>query len=156
MATLYQLTDDLQIIQNMIEEGVEGLEDTLESIELALEDKLEGYAMVIRNVESDVDGLDKEIKRLQERKQMLKNGIERMKNNMQYSLASTGLRKVQTPKFTVILRKSTAVHIDDESRIPEEFFKVTKIISRAELTKRLKEEEIEGARLVENESLQIK
>jgi len=156
MATLYQLTDDLQIIQNMIEEGAEGLEDTLESIELALEDKLEGYAMVIKNVESDVEGLKAEIKRLSERKTTLENGIKRMKENMQFALEISGNKSVKTPRFTIGLRKSTAVQIEDEEVIPEEFVKVTKTISRSELAERLKEQEVPGAKLVENQSLQIR
>lgn len=158
MATIFELSADLRLIQNMIEDGAENLDDTLESIEMALEDKVEGYSMVIRNIESDVDGLDKEIKRLTERKQSLKNGIDRMKDSLQYALASTGKRKVQTEKFTVSLRKSTSVQIVDESKIPEEFFKVKveKTISKKELAQRLKESEIDGAVLVENESLQIK
>ena len=158
MATIFELTEYFRTIQNLIEEGAENLEDTLESIEMAIEDKVEGYSMVIRNIESDVDGLDKEIKRLTERKKMLENGIDRMKKNLQFALAATGKRKVQTEKFTVSLRKSTSVRIVDESKIPEEFFKVKteRTISKKELAQRLKEQEIDGAELVENESLQIR
>lgn len=158
MGTLYELTDNLRMIQQLIEDGAEGLDDTLESVEMALEEKVEGYSMVIRNIESDVDGIDKEIKRLTERKQVLKNGIDRMKNNLQFALASTGKKKVQTEKFTVSLRKSTSVQIVDESKIPEEFFKVKveKTVNKKELAQQLKESKIEGARLVENESLQIR
>lgn len=158
MGTLYELTDNLRMIQQLIEDGAEGLDDTLESVEMALEEKVEGYSMVIRNIESDVDGIDKEIKRLTERKQVLKNGIDRMKNNLQFALTSTGKKKVQTEKFTVSLRKSTSVQIVDESKIPEEFFKVKveKTVNKKDLAQQLKETEIEGARLVENESLQIR
>ena len=49
---LYELTGAYLQIQNMIEEGAEGLEDTLESIQDALEDKADGYGRVIRNLEA--------------------------------------------------------------------------------------------------------
>lgn len=161
MATLYQLTGDLLTLQQMIEDGAEGLEDTLESIQLSVEEKLEGYAMVIKNIESDVEGLKAEEKRLAERRKRMEREIERMKQSMATSLDTVepdkkGVKRLKTEKFTFSFRKSTSVQIVDESKIPEEFFKVERTISRSELTAKLKEQEVPGAELVEKQSLQIK
>lgn len=160
MATLYQLTGDLLTLQQMIEDGTEGLEDTLESIQLSVEEKLEGYAMVIKNIESDVDGLKAEEKRLSERRKRMEREIQRMKDSMAQALETIepdkkGAKRLKTEKFTFSFRKSTSVQIVDETKIPEEFFKVERTISRSELTARLKEHEIPGAELVEKQSLQI-
>lgn len=161
MATLYQLTGDLLTLQQMIEDGTEGLQDTLESIQLSVEEKLEGYAMVIKNIESDVDGLKAEEKRLADRRKRMENEIQRMKDSMAQALETIepdkkGTKRLKTEKFTFSFRKSTSVQIVDETKIPEEFFKVERTISRSELTARLKEHEIPGAELVEKQSLQIK
>jgi len=161
MATLYQLTGDLLTLQQMIEDGTEGLQDTLESIQLSVEEKLEGYAMVIKNIESDVDGLKAEEKRLADRRKRMENEIQRMKDSMAQALETIepdkkGAKRLKTEKFTFSFRKSTSVQIVDETKIPEEFFKVERTISRSELTARLKEHEIPGAELVEKQSLQIK
>ena len=48
---LYELSSAYQQIQTMIEDGQEGLADTLESLNDAIEDKAVGYAKVIKNVE---------------------------------------------------------------------------------------------------------
>lgn len=161
MATLYQLTGDLLTLQQMIEDGVEGLEDTLESIQLSVEEKLEGYAMVIKNIESDIEGLKAEEKRLSDRRKQMEREVERMKQAIAKTLDTVepdkkGSKRLKTEKFTFSFRKSTSVQIVDESKIPEEFFKVERTISRSELTARLKEIEIPGAELVEKQSLQIK
>lgn len=159
MATLYELKNDLQAIQNLIELGdytEEQLADTIDSINLAVEDKLEGYAMVVRNIESDIDGLKAEEKRLADRRKSLENGVKRMKEAMHDALVLTGEKKVKTPRFTISLRKSSAVEVVDESLIPEEFVKVTKSINKSDLAKKLKEAEVPGAKLVENQSLQIR
>lgn len=157
MATLYELQGALLQIQRMIEDGVDGLDDTLESIELAVAEKLEGYAMVIKNVESDIEGLKAEEKRLTERRKAMENSVVRMKKAMADTLLTVEGNRVKTEKFTFSFRKSTSVQIENDAAIPPQFIKVEKTISRAELAKALKAgEQIEGASLVENQSLSIR
>ena len=159
MATLYELNKMFQNIQFLIESGEyeeEELKFAIDSVNGEIDEKLEGYAMVVKNLESDIEGLKAEERRLADRRKSLENGVKRMKEAMQDTLLMTGERKLKTPKFTISLRKSTSVQIENEDLIPQEFFKVTKTISKSELTKRLKEQEVPGARLVENQSLQIR
>lgn len=156
MATLYELNGALLQLQRMIEDGAEGLDDTLESIELAVGEKLEGYAMVIKNIESDIEGLKAEEKRLAERRKTMENSVTRMKQSMADALLTVEGNRLKTDKFTFSFRKSTSVQIEDENLIPAEFVKVTKTISRSELAKRLKDEDVPGASLIENQSLSIR
>lgn len=159
MATLYELNDMYRNIQFLIESGEyteEELKFALDSVNGEIAEKLEGYAMVVKNLESDIAGLKAEEKRLADRRKSLENGVERMKEAMQDTLLLTGEKRVKTSKFTISLRKSTSVEVENEDLIPEEFVKITKTISKSELAKRLKEAEVPGARLVENQSLQIR
>ncbi|MFJ7888428.1 siphovirus Gp157 family protein [Lysinibacillus xylanilyticus] len=156
MASLYQLNNAYAQLQQMIEDGQDGLEDTLASITDAVEEKLEAYAMVIKNIESDVEGIKSEEKRLAERRKVMEKGIERMKKAIAETLGNSGQDKVKTEKFTFGWRKSSAVHITDEALIPKEYLKVTTTISRQELADRLKNEAIPGAELIENRSLSIR
>src|SRR5690606_32690570 len=68
---LYELTGAYLQIQNMIEEGAEGLEDTLESLNDAIEDKAEGYGKIIRNLEAQANALREEEKRLADRRRSI-------------------------------------------------------------------------------------
>lgn len=157
MATLYELQGDLLAIQRMIEDGAEGLEDTLESIELAVADKLEGYAMVIKNIESDITGIKAEEKRLADRRKGMESSVERMKAAVQDALLTVEGNRLKTDKFTFSFRKSTAVQIEDETLIPPQFIKTETKVVKSDLAKMLKEgAQIPGASLVENQSLQIK
>lgn len=64
---------------------------------------------------------------------------------------------MKTEKFTFSFRKSTSVQIENDATIPPQFIKVEKTISRSELAKALKAgEQIEGAQLIENQSLSIR
>lgn len=157
MASLYQLNNAYAQIQQMIEDGQEGLEDTLASITDAVEEKLEAYAMVIKNIESDVEGIKSEEKRLAERRKIMENGITRMKQAIAETLQGSGQDKVKTEKFTFSFRKSSKVEVSDIDSLPEKFVKIERTVSRSELTQALKSgEQIEGAQLVENQSLQIR
>lgn len=162
MATLYEHLEQYKLLKTFIEDNdAEGFELALSQMEGSISEKLEGYAMVIKEIESDVNGLDSEIKRLQARKKAYENNIARMKEAMTLALDTVepdknGNKRLKTEKFTFSFRKSTSVQIVDETKIPEEFFKVERTISRSELTARLKEQEIPGAELVEKQSLQIR
>ncbi|MEK4173340.1 siphovirus Gp157 family protein [Lysinibacillus sp. FSL L8-0312] len=160
MASIYDLTDDFLAIQQLIESGAEGLEDTLESLDLALEDKLEGYASIMKNVESDVNGIDAEIKRLQDRKKVLENGITRMKKAIEFSMLATEKREVSTPKFKFWIQGNKAsVYILDESVIPKKYIKTERVskIDKDAIAELLKAgKKVKGAELRQTESLRMK
>jgi len=80
--TLYELTGDYLSLLEMADDpetDPQAFADTLEGIDGALEDKAEGYAKVIKQLDSDVAGLKAEIERLQARKQAITNSQDRMK-----------------------------------------------------------------------------
>lgn len=160
MATLYKLQESYAQIQQMIEEGTKGLEDTLQSIEGALEEKLESYAMVIKNIESDVEGLKSEEKRLSERRKSLENGIKRMKLNMHDAMLSTGERKIKGDKFTFTIQKNPpSLKVVDESLIPLAYVQVKEVrtVDKNEITDQLKlGVEIAGVEMFQGESIRIR
>lgn len=159
MATLYELSGDYLQVQRMIEDGFEGLEDTLESLQGPLHEKLEAYGMVIRNIESDVEGLKAEEKRLAERRKVMENGIKRMKLSMHDAMSSTGERKIKGEKFTFTIQKNPpSLKLVDESLIPKEFLvEVAPSIDKKAIMERLKaNEEIPGAQISQGESLRIR
>ncbi|MGE7545037.1 siphovirus Gp157 family protein [Sporosarcina newyorkensis] len=159
MATLYELQGSYAHIQQMIEDGVEGLEDTLESIEDGLENKLESYAMVIRNIESDVEGLKAEEKRLADRRKTMENGIKRMKLSMHNAMSSTGEKKIKGEKFTFTIQKNPpSLKLVDESIIPKDFLiPVAPSIDKKAIMALIKAgEEVPGAQIQQGESLRIR
>lgn len=159
MAKLYELTSDFQQIQSLIEEGQEGLEDTLESINLAIDDKLENIGKVIKNIEGEVAAFKAEEKRLAERRKTLENEIKNLKLYAEQQLKEMGERKVKAGTFTFSIQKNPAsVRVEDERMIPKSFFvEVAPKLDKSTIKKMLKDgEKIPGVELVQGESLRIR
>lgn len=161
MATLYALTGDLLQIQQMIEDGMD-LGDTLESVELEVADKLEGYAMVIKNIQSDIDGLKAEEKRLSERRRSLENSVKRMKEAMSSTLElveedDKGKKRVKTDKFSFYFIERASAVVEDVNELPINFVKTEIKADSKALTEYLKSgNEVKGATLKVNKSLSIR
>ena len=69
MNSLYHLTTDYQQLLNLLYDGEvdqQTVMDTLDALEDAIEDKADGYAVIIKTIDADVDAIEAEIKRLQE------------------------------------------------------------------------------------------
>ncbi|AIM25773.1 putative phage protein [Melissococcus plutonius] len=156
MATLYELTDKFKQVEELLAEDEYNptIVDTLESLDLALADKAEGYARIIKNQEADSKELADEIKRLQQRKQAIDSSITRLKQSLQYSMQKTGKTKFKTPLFSFGVQKNTPkVEITDESLIPVEFIKTKTEIDK----KAIKEAgDVPGTEIVQTESLRIR
>lgn len=161
MATLYALTGNLLQIQQMIEDGID-LGDTLESVELEIADKLEGYAMVIKNIESDVIGIKAEEKRLAERRKRMESEIQRMKDAMSSTLDlveedKKGAKRVKTEKFTFSFRKSKQLIVDDVEALPTSLVEIKYTPNKTEIKKAIEGGmQLENVRFVENKSLSIR
>ncbi|MEG0380713.1 MAG: siphovirus Gp157 family protein [Kurthia sp.] len=162
MASIYEITGDIKLIQQMIEDGVpeEAFAEALERFQGELSDKLDGYAMVIKNVQSDVDGIKAEEKRLAERRKQMEKNIERMQQAMSMALQTVepdkdGKKRVKTEKFTFSFRSSSAVEVD-ESKISRYYMKPKYEVDKTAIKKILAiGGTVRGARLIENQSLQI-
>lgn len=119
---LYELTGAYLHIQNMIEEGAEGLEDTLEALNDALEDKAEGYGRVIRNLEAQANALREEEKRLADRRRSIENNIKKLKENLQASMKFMGKTKIKTNLFSFSIAKNPpTVKVIDIRAIPAKY-----------------------------------
>lgn len=128
--TLYEITGELLELQNMIEEGADPdvVNDTIESVEFDLEQKAEGYVMVIRNLEAQAKAIKDEEKRLREKRVSAENGIERLKKRLFDSMNATGKKKLNAGVFTLSVQKNGGalpVIIDaDVENMPKEMLKM--------------------------------
>ncbi|PJH64304.1 siphovirus Gp157 family protein, partial [Salmonella enterica] len=101
MATLYKLNESYQNILQVAEMmDEEDFKEALNGIEDDIENKADGYAKVIKELEIQVDGLKREEKRLKERRTILENKIKNMKENLENSMKLQGKTKFKTPLFS--------------------------------------------------------
>lgn len=159
MSTLYDLTQGFQKVQTLIEEGGEGLQDTLESIELAIEDKLENIGKVIRNLEGEVSVFKSEEKRLAERRKSLENNIKHLKQYAENAMVVTGDKKIKAGLFTFSIQKNPpSVQIYNETVIPKNYFVTPEPkIDKKKIQDAIKNgESVAGVELKQSEGLRIR
>ena len=109
MGTLYELKSEYIQLREMAGDpdiSPEALRDTMEAINGELEDKADGYAKVIRELEAEEAGLDTEIKRLQARKSAVSGNKGRIKNALESAMRETGKLKFKTALFSFGIQKN--------------------------------------------------
>ncbi len=109
MGTLYELKSEyIQLLEMAGDPDIspEALRDTMDAINGELEDKADGYAKVIRELEAEEAGLDAEIKRLQARKSAVSGNKGRIKNALESAMRETGKLKFKTALFSFGIQKN--------------------------------------------------
>ena len=156
---LYELSGAYHHIQTMIEDGQDGLEDTLESLNDAIEDKAVGYAKVIKNLESQAKAIKEEEKRLADRRKSLENNVNGLKENLEQAMVFNGKKKIKTNLFSFNVQKNPpSLKVIDEDLIPKQYYEEqAPKLNRRELLNNLKEGElIDGVEITQGESLRIR
>lgn len=155
---LYELSVAFQEVQNM-DLDPEVMQDTLDSIEDAIENKAENIAKLIRNLESDVTAYKEEEERLKTKRQASENKVKWLKTYLEDNMKLTGKTKFKSGMFNFSIQKNPAsVNITDEKIIPEEFLipqlpKIDKTSLKEILKRGI---EVPGAELKQTEGLRIR
>lgn len=158
MSYLYELEGVYAQLQTM-ELDDEAFKDTLESIDFQqdLERNIEYFVKLLKNAVSDAESFKQAKQEFCDKEKNAKAKAEKYKETIERALKMSNKQKVEAGLFTVSLRKSKQVDISDEAKIPLEFMKLEYKPIKTELAKHLKAGEvIEGATLIEKESLQVK
>ncbi len=164
MVSLYKLTEqqrELKEVAGNSDLPAEAFADTFNALEGQFNDKAESVMHVVTNMDSDVEALDAEIKRLTERKKVIKNKQDSIREYLRTNMEANEITKIECPLFSITLAKGRDVCvIDDEEKIPDEFMDV-KVVTKpdkAEILRQLKAgNEVEGAHIEKsNTSLRIK
>lgn len=156
---LYELDHAYLQVAQMMEDGEEGLEDTLESIEGSIEEKYENIIYIIRNAEAMAEAYKKEAESFTKKQKVEENKIKSLKEYVKSSLLNTGKKKVQAGLFAVSIRNNAqSVDVVDQSAIPEKYFvpKPSELSKKAILEDLKEGKEVKGASLKRTQSVIIK
>jgi disulfide oxidoreductase YuzD len=158
---LFELTEQYNQVRNLIDEDVdnETLQDTLESLQGAIEEKLDNIAFIVREMDYQISALDEEAKRMRAKKERLETQKDGLKNYILQQLQHADLRKVKTAKNTIYTRITRKVEVDNLAELDSEYIRVTE--KKEADKKKLKEaidsgQEVKGVRIVESESVQMR
>ncbi|MDO0983691.1 siphovirus Gp157 family protein [Staphylococcus hominis] len=161
MANLYNLSTKHRQLLNMLDEGysIEDLQDTLDSIEVDMNTKVDNTVGLIRSIEADTDAIDKEIKRLQALKKQKNNFIGRLKQHLQDALEVQQKDNYRTATNYIYKRNNQpSVNITNEALIDKAYRipQPDKYDKKAMKEDILAGADVEGAELVNSTSLVVK
>lgn len=162
MSSIYTLNKDYAELSAMLEaaeteEEIQAIQDTLEMINVSIEEKLENTGKFIKNTESDITGIKAEIERLTAMKKTKENFVERLKNNVEFALKEKGLETLTVGTFKAGYRKSESVEIINLDVIPADFIKVEIKADKTAIKKAIKAgETVDGAQIQTNMNFYIK
>lgn len=153
---LYDIAEIYENLENIDDEVA--VAAAMDSVDAALEEKLESTAKVIRNLEAEADALEAEEKRLKARKTALRNRIADIKGYVQENLEAMGKDKVTSGIFKwSIQANAPSVIIIDEDLIPDAYWKIERKPMKTEIKKAIEAGELtEGAELVRTKSLRLR
>ena len=128
--SIYQIGADyfhlMQEIEDNEGEFTDEMMERLEKNEGDFNTKATNYVKMVRYWESEVDTVDKEIKRLTALKKSKAGGIDRLKSNLHQSMIGRGLDKADLGLFKLSFRKSSSVVIEDATLIPRTYKTIVK------------------------------
>lgn len=160
--TLYEITGQFVELLTWAEDpdvDEQAFQDTLESLTAEIEEKADGYAKIIRQLQGEVEAIKAEVDRLTNRKTAIENHITFMKKNLEQSMIATGKKKFKTELFSFNIQNNPAsVVLDvDEDKVPDQYSVTTKKVDKKGILQAIKNgEEIEFAHLEQSRSLRIR
>lgn len=117
MPTLYKITEELIALEETIVEEFEEhgtispdtrkvIDEWIGDIRTASQEKLQGYAKIIMNLQAKQKAIDEEKKRLSKRSVAVLNSIKALKENVKFFMDTAELKKVEAGAFSFTVCKN--------------------------------------------------
>lgn len=158
---LYEISDAIRAALDHIELDPETGEilqaDALHAVEAEASEKIEATALYLRELDAEAKAAKDEADRMIARVKSMQKRSDYLKSMLIEALHATG--KVKTARVTVSIRTNKAIEVADGVTLPDAFVTVrtTTTPNKTALKEAIEAgAEIEGVRLVERESVQIK
>lgn len=169
MNTLYNLATEYQNVLYYALENDEIDNETFEHIQKldeAIEQKIENIIYVIKELDSNINIINKEIDRLVKRSERYYKNLKSLKAYVVSTMEISSKNKIETPTMSIGIRKSESTEVDkefmEEAR-EKNLYKLVRIVpERIEPDKTAIKEyikqgnKLEHAKIVEKKNLSIK
>lgn len=161
--TLYELTGEWLRLLDIAEEDDDpvALQDTLETLEGEIQDKVDSYCAVIRKLDSDIDYCTNEIHRISDRINAMIRNKDLIKQHLQNTMEITGQYKIKTKLNTVSIQRNGGylpVILDvEQDDLPKDCFKTIETVDYKAIRAKLDAGECDFAHYAERgRSLRIR
>lgn len=127
---LFEINDAIKQIADRDDLDPEMLKDTLDSLALTRDAKLDGLAGLIERDSADIDFLTNKIKQLTEQKRHFENQKSNLLNYMTEVIDDAGLKQVKTEHYILKPRNyRQKTIISDESKLPDDYHVIKEVLS---------------------------
>lgn len=120
---LYEIANEYQEFMECVEAGLipeEAIPDTLECITMALDEKADNIACLIKNLQAEALAIKAEEERLTERRKSKEKEADRLTQYLSDILLQSGYKTIETARNKITFRKNPPkVVIDDEKAFIE-------------------------------------
>jgi len=162
---LFETIQEARVLQNLVDTYAENNEGDITDVsmiidswaqEYSIEKKLESIGYVLRELEAQSEAMQKEEKRLKEKRQVNEAKVERLKEWTKFCLERNNINKICAGLFDFSINKSQPT-VQLTGDVPDEFMRIKKEPDKTLIAQKLKAgEEMEFAKLVHNTHLRIK
>ena len=158
---LYEINYKIRELWDKIEaqEGELTEEDIqmLESLEVAKDEKVKAYGVIIREISSEIAECKAEMDRIKGIADKKKRNLERLKTTLKDFMLNNDMSKYESLEVNISFRKSKALEIEEGVELPTLFLKVKTEPDKTAITDYIKNGgEIKGCQLVKKNNIQIK
>lgn len=160
MSNLYTLSAEYQKILDKDEYSLEDIQ-SLDELTISLEDKAIAIASYILNEQAQLNAISEAILNMKERSFKIENKIENLTEYIRLNLEKCHIEEVsKCPYFLIKIKTNPpSIFVEDESKIPTEYFKSKTTLSLDKVLIKKKLEEgiaITGASIIQRTRLEIK
>jgi hypothetical protein len=161
---LYEITDQYKNIADLLDDPTMPTEDisaALTVIEGDLQAKASNCAVMLQGMDTDIDVLKAEEKRLSERRKSIEGRRDWLKSYVKEQMERINMPKIKTPTFTLAIQNNPPkVDITSEKDIPTKYLTIipqTTVPDKKRIAEALKTgKEVPGATLTQGTSLRIR
>ena len=147
----------VKICQNIVDQLYEekSPEGLIERELGALAEKVDSYVSFYRYLDAQIEFLKAEVEHLNQERTRLENAKVRLKERAKVGMNLLDTQKLKGERGSTIFFKTTErVDIFDENQVPEQFWRVTKEVSKELVKAAIKSgQDVPGARIIENETI---
>ena len=162
---IYEIPHEMRLaLENVVVDEETGEIIGMDKVDAIVESatkKIANVARYIREMEHQIEGMKEAKANIDKRIKTAQKLVDWLKVRSVQAMIAIDERKIEEPDIKVSTRKSESVSLDDESLLDKKFVKVEVITKQSPDKKAIKEaikagEEVKGAHLCTNYSLQIK
>ena len=128
MNKLYEITDQMAQLWEMLDQdgmGLDDIADTMESLEMDFNDKVSDCVKLQTSLNHDALACKIEGNRLLDRAKRIESRVKWLQDYVMQQMIQAGRPKLQLPEFTVTVRTAVqAVFLSQESAIPDQFIEI--------------------------------